>query len=142
MTYETELLERLHAARDGSLYVTDGDIVAAAATIMHTYPTARPTVAEATELARARTGDMAARQLNEINRERVATPLAAHRKREYWRLKEALTLAWLSKIDPLSQCDVDDKGELVDHLDEVVREISLRAHLAAAQIVYVEDCES
>lgn len=135
MTYETELLERLTAARNGTLYVDAEQMVAAAAEIMRTYPTARPTVAEAAELARARIGDLAARQLNEINREQVEKAVAAHRNREYWGLKDALTLAWLARIDPLSCKEVRD-GEVVDTFEEVVREIDLHAHLAASQIVY------
>lgn len=138
MTYETELLERLSAARDGTLYVDAEQMVAAAAEIMRTYPTARPTVAEAAELARARVGDIAARELNEINREQVEKAVAAHRNREYWRIKEALVVRWLGRIDPLSCKEVRD-GEVVDTFDDVVREIDRRAHLAAAEIVYVED---
>lgn len=130
-----EVLERLTAARNGTLPVSDEEIVAAAAIILRTYPDARPTVAEAAELARARIGDMAARQLNEINREQVADALAAHHNREYWRLKDALTLAWLARIDPLSCKEVRDGG-FVDTFEEVVREIDLHAHLAASQIVY------
>lgn len=135
MTYETELLERLTAARDGTLPVSDEEIVDAAVMIRRKYPTARPTVAEAAELARARIGDLAARELNEINREQVAKAVAAHHNREYWRLKDALTLAWLARIDPLSCNEVRD-GEVVDTFEEVVREIDLHAHLAASQIVY------
>lgn len=133
--YERELLYRLHAARDGTLYVDAEQMVAAAAEIMRTYPTARPTVADAAALARARIGDLAARQLNEINRERVDKAVAAQTKREYWRVRDALALAWLSRIDPLSCKEVRD-GEIVDTLEEVVREVDLHAHLAAVQIVY------
>lgn len=130
-----ELLERLTAARNGTLPVSDEEIVDAAAMIMRKYPSARPTVAEAAELARARIGDLAARELNEINREQVEKAVAAHRNREYWRIKEALVVRWLGRIDPLSCKEVRD-GEVVDTFDDVVREIDLRAHLAASQIVY------
>lgn len=133
-----ELLERLTAARNGTLPVSDEEIVDAAAMIMRKYPSARPTVAEAAELARARIGDLAARELNEINREQVEKAVAAHRNREYWRIKEALVVRWLGRIDPLS-CKEVRGGEVVDTFDDVVREIDLRAHLAAAEIVYVED---
>lgn len=136
MTYETELLERLSAARNGTLPVTDEEVVDAAAMIMRTYPTARPTVAEAAELARARVGDAAARELNEINREQVEKAVAAHRNREYWRIKEVLALAWFGQIDPLSQIEVDEKGEIVDRFKDVVGEINIRAGEAASQIVY------
>ena len=132
-----ELLERLTAARNGTLPVSDEEIVDAAAMIMRKYPSARPTVAEAAELARARIGDLAARELNEINREQVEKAVAAHRNREYWRIKEALVVRWLGRIDPLS-CKEARDGEVVDTFDDVVREIDLRAHLAAAEIVYVE----
>ena len=134
MTYETELLERLTAARDGTLPVSDEEIVAAAVHIHRVNPAA-VSVSNAAELARARIGDLAARQLNEINREQVAKALAAHHNREYWRLKDALTLAWLARIDPLSCKEVRDGG-VVDTFEEVVREIDLHAHLAASQIVY------
>ncbi len=134
MTYETELLERLTAARNGTLPVSDEEIVAAAVHIHRVNPAA-VSVANAAELARARIGDLAARQLNEINREQVAKAVAAHHNREYWRLKDALTLAWLARIDPLSCKEVRD-GEVVDTFEEVVREIDLHAHLAASQIVY------
>lgn len=138
MSYEAELVERLSAARNGTLPVSNDEIVDAAVMIMRTYPTARPTVAEAAALARARIGDLAARQLNDINRERVDKAVDAHNKREYFRIKEVLALAWLARIDPLS-CKEVRGGEVVDTFDDVVREINLRAHLAAAQIVYVED---
>jgi len=49
-----ELLERLTAARNGTLPVSDEEIVDAAAMIMRKYPSARPTVAEAAELAASR----------------------------------------------------------------------------------------
>ena len=55
-----ELLERLTAARDGTLPVSDEEIVDAAVMIRRKYPTARPTVAEAAELARARIGGLLA----------------------------------------------------------------------------------
>lgn len=131
-----ELLERLTAARNGTLPVSDEEIVDAAAMIMRKYPSARPTVAEAAELARARIGDAAARELNEINREQVEKAVAAHRRREYWRIKEALVVRWLGRIDPLSCNRVAENGAVVDTFDDVVREIDLRAHLAAVQIVY------
>ena len=139
MSHEAELVERLSAARNGTLPVSNDEIVDAAVMIMRTYPTARPTVAEAAELARARIGDLAARELNEINREQVAKAVAAHHNREYWRLKDALTLAWLARIDPLSRNRGAEDGEIMDTLDEVVRAINRRAHLVASQIVYAED---
>lgn len=136
MSYEAELVERLSAARNGTLPVSNDEIVDAAVMIMRTYPTARPTVAEAAALARARIGDLAARQLNDINRERVDKAVDAHNKREYFRIKEVLALAWLGQIDPLSQIEVDEKGEIVDRFGDVVGEINIRAGEAASQIVY------
>ena len=136
MSHEAELVERLSAARNGTLPVSNDEIVDAAVMIMRTYPTAPPTVAEAAALARARIGDLAARQLNDINRERVDKAVDAHNKREYFRIKEVLALAWLGQIDPLSQIEVDEKGEIVDRFGDVVGEINIRAGEAASQIVY------
>ena len=81
MTYETELLERLTAARDGTLPVSDDEVVEAAADILRIYPSARPTVAEAAEFARARIGDATARELNERNRAEIDGVLARARAR-------------------------------------------------------------
>ena len=136
MSHEAELVERLSAARNGTLPVSNDEIVDAAVMIMRTYPTARPTGAEGAALARAPIGHLAARHLNDINRERVDKAVDAHNKREYFRIKEVLALAWLGQIDPLSQIEVDEKGEIVDRFGDVVGEINIRAGEAASQIVY------
>ncbi len=90
-------------------------------------PSASSTVLAARAVARLRIAQQAAKVEELLGRERL---------KEYWRIADDLVSKWLGAMDPFACSKVMPDGSIVDGFEERVREITLRAHEAAARIVY------